>query len=48
MKAIDEVNKKFGRDTIRLAVAQKGKWQMKVERRSPKYTTRITEILRVN
>jgi len=29
------------------AVAQKGKWQMKAERRTPGYTTRIDEILQV-
>jgi len=48
MKAIDEINKKFGRDTIRLAVAEKGKWQMKSERRSPRYTTNLNELMIVN
>jgi DNA polymerase V len=45
MKAMDEINKKFGRDTIRLAVAGKGKWEMKRERISQRYTTRFNELL---
>jgi DNA polymerase V len=47
MKAMDEINKKFGRDTIRIAVAQKGKWQTKAERRSPRYTTNLNELIKV-
>lgn len=46
-KAVDEINKKFGKGTIHLASATLGKWQMKRERMSPRYTTRIDEILRV-
>lgn len=45
--AIDEINGKFGRDTIKLAVAKRGAWQMKAERMSPRYTTRIDEIVRL-
>ena len=33
--AIDEINRKFGRDTIHLAVASTGKWKMKTGTRSP-------------
>ena len=46
-QAIDEINKKFGRGTIHLAAAAKGKWQMKREMMSPRYTTRVEEIIRV-
>lgn len=46
-KAMDEINKKFGRHTVHLASARKGEWQMKRERLSPRYTTRIGEIIRV-
>lgn len=47
-RAIDEINRKFGRDTVCLAAAAvKGKWQMKSEKRSPRYTTKLAEILSV-
>ena len=46
-RAIDEINRKFGRGTIHLAAAASGKWQMKREKMSPRYTTRIDEIIRV-
>lgn len=46
-KAIDEINKKFGKGTIHLAAATVGKWQMKRKKMSPRYTTRIDEIIRV-
>lgn len=46
-RAIDEINRRFGRDTIHLAAAVKGKWQMKSEKRSPRYTTKLAEILSV-
>lgn len=46
-KAIDEINKKFGKNTIHLAVATAGKWQMKREKLSPRYTTRFKEILEI-
>lgn len=44
--AMDEINKKHGRDTVRIARARKGDWQTKADRRSPRYTTRFDEILR--
>lgn len=48
MKAVDEINRKFGRDTIRFAVVNpEASWQGKCERRSSRYTTRFDEILRV-
>lgn len=45
--AVDEINRKFGRGTIRLAAANLGGWQAKAEMRSPRYTTRVDEIMRV-
>ena len=46
-RAMDEINKKFGRHTVHLASAKKGAWQMKRDRLSPRYTTRIGEIIRI-
>jgi DNA polymerase V len=49
MKAIDEINRKFGKDTIRFAsVKTSGHWQMKQTRKSPNYTTNWQELLIVN
>lgn len=45
-RAIDEINKKFGKGTIHLAAAHTGQWQTKRERMSPRYTTRIGEIIK--
>ena len=51
MTAIDELNNRFGRDSVRLgstAMASKGSnvavWATKQERRSPRYTIRWDEI----
>jgi DNA polymerase V len=46
-KVIDEINKKFGKGTVHLAIAHTGKWQMKRERMSPRYTTRIDEVMNI-
>ncbi len=46
-KAIDEINRKFGKGTIHLAAATTGKWRMKREMMSPRYTTRIDEVIRI-
>lgn len=46
-RAMDEINKKFGRQTIHLASARKGAWQMNRQRLSPRYTTRIRDIIRI-
>ncbi|MCD9187813.1 MAG: Y-family DNA polymerase [Pyrinomonadaceae bacterium] len=49
MKAIDEVNKKFGKDTVRFAnVNPHGSWKMKQTRKSQSYTTNWNELLRVS
>lgn len=48
MKAVDEINRKFGRDKIRFAAANpKGVWRGKCAHRSNRYTTRFGEILKV-
>lgn len=43
--AMDKINQKHGRETIRLGVIKpQGKWSTKFERRSPRYTTRWDEL----
>ena len=49
IKAIDEINQKFGRDTVRFAgVKTEGSWKMKQLRKSQSYTTNWNELLTVN
>ncbi|HEX8247636.1 MAG TPA: Y-family DNA polymerase [Pyrinomonadaceae bacterium] len=49
MKAIDEINRKFGKDTVRFAGVQtEGNWKMKQTRKSPCYTTNWNELLIVS
>jgi DNA polymerase V len=44
--AVDQINRRWGRDTVRLATANpQGNWRTRVERRSPRYTTRLEEVL---
>jgi DNA polymerase V len=46
MKAIDEINQKFGKDSVRFAsVKTEGNWKMKQTRKSPSYTTNWQELL---
>lgn len=48
-KAVDEINRKFGRDKIRFAAANpEGAWKGKCAHRSNRYTTRLDEILTVD
>ena len=48
MKAVDEINQRLGRDTIRFGVVKpNGRWQTKALRRSRRYTTCLNEVLRV-
>ncbi|MCA1614587.1 MAG: DUF4113 domain-containing protein [Acidobacteria bacterium] len=48
MRAVDEINAKHGRNTIRFgAVPTKGRWETKFLRRPRCYTTRLDEVLRV-
>jgi DNA polymerase V len=45
MEAVDLINRKYGKDTVRFAVAQPdGRWKTKFERCSPHYTTRLTDV----
>ncbi len=49
MKAIDEINKKFSKDTVRFGgVKIEGGWKMKQTRKSQSYTTNWNELLKVN
>jgi DNA polymerase V len=49
MVAVDQINRKWGRDTVRFATANPdGNWRTKVEKRSPRYTTRLQEVLTIN
>lgn len=48
MQAIDELNRKFGKDTVRFAsVKTDGSWKMKQTRKSQSYTTNWNELLTV-
>lgn len=48
MKAVDEINRRFGRDTLRFGAALPGgRWETKFLRRSRRYTTCLDEVLRV-
>lgn len=45
MKALDEVNDRFGKKTLVLgAEGFKRPWALKAEHRSPRYTTRIADL----
>lgn len=49
MKALDELNQKFGKDTVRFgSVKTEGKWKMKQTRKSQSYTTNWNDLLVVN
>jgi DNA polymerase V len=48
MQALDTVNKRWGRNTLFYAASGVEKqWRMRRERKSPSYTTRLAELLRV-
>jgi DNA polymerase V len=48
MPVVDMLNKKYGRDTVRLAGANpKGRWRTKAAKRSQRYTTKLSEVLRL-
>jgi DNA polymerase V len=48
MRAVDEINGRFGRDTVRFGAArQDRRWETKFLRRSRRYTTCLGEVLRV-
>jgi DNA polymerase V len=48
MKAVDKINARHGRDTVRFGAARPGgRWETKFLRRSRRYTTCLREVLRV-
>ncbi len=48
MKAMDKINSTFGQHTVKLASQDpKRRWKMKQERLSPRYTTKIDEIITI-
>lgn len=45
MQALDEVNRRFGRDAVRLGLPEpEAPWQMRQDKLTPFYTTRWTDI----
>ena len=48
MTALDNINDKFGKDKVHLAIQGYGRrWKMKQEQLSPCYSTRIEDALKV-
>jgi len=48
MQVIDKINQSFGQQKIKLAAQdQKRVWKMKQEKLSPRYTTKLTEVIEV-
>jgi len=48
MKALDEPNKRMGRDTVKVSVQGFGReWHLRQKRKSRSYTTRWQELLEV-
>ncbi len=49
MQVIDKMNSQFGQQKIRLASQdQKRVWKMKQEKLSPRYTTSLNDIIKIN
>jgi DNA polymerase V len=49
MNAIDKINESFGQQKIKLASQDiKRVWKMKQEKLSPRYTTKLEDIITVN
>ena len=48
MSAVDKLNQVYGQQKVRLAIQdQKRVWKMKQGKLSPRYTTKIDEILQI-
>jgi DNA polymerase V len=48
MRDVDEINRRYGRYTVRpLAASSECGWEMRRQHLSPRYTTRLDEMLRV-
>jgi DNA polymerase V len=49
LRAVDELNDKYGRDTVKLAIlGYRRKWKLRQEQLSPFYTTQWADIIQVN
>jgi DNA polymerase V len=49
MTAMDKITRKFGRDKIRFGVERnRAQWEMRRELMSPRYTTRIDEVIKIS
>lgn len=49
MRAMDRINHKWGRDTIRFGTLHRnGRWRTRAEKRSPRYTTQWDEVLSIS
>jgi DNA polymerase V len=49
MKAIDKLNTSIGQQKVKLAIQDQDRvWKMKQEKLSPRYTTRLSEIININ
>lgn len=48
MATLDRLNREMGRDTVRFGLPRQGNaWALRCERRTPRYTTRWSELMRV-
>lgn len=47
MHVLDNLNKKYGTNTVRLGVQDKQKWKMRQDLLSPKYTTDLKDIITI-
>jgi DNA polymerase V len=48
MATLDRLNREMGRDTVRFGLPREGNaWALRCERRTPRYTTRWNELMRV-
>lgn len=49
MAVLDQLNREYGRDTLRLGLPRTDNaWSLRCERRTPRYTTRWNELVRVS
>ncbi|WP_425283446.1 DUF4113 domain-containing protein [Halomonas daqiaonensis] len=48
MATLDKLNRELGKDIVRLGLPRQGNaWALRCERRTPRYTTRWEELVRV-
>ena len=47
MNVLDNLNKKYGTNTVRLDIQDKQKWKMRQDLLSPKYTTDMKDIITI-